>query len=181
MPAESFVAFLRGINVGGKHPLPMRELVEIFTAVGGRNVRTYIQSGNVVYQAPAAVAERLARRIERSIRDRFGYDVPVVTRTASELVTVASRNPFLEQGADPERLMVLFLSEPPAARRASGLDPRRSPPDAFVVHGREIYLHCPGGFARSKLTNAYFDAQLGTISTGRNWRTVQKLVQMSTE
>ncbi len=176
---DVFVALLRGINVGGANRLPMRELQALLGALGCREVRTYIQSGNAVFVAPTEQAAQLPGLISEAIGARSGLAVPVVLRRAAELAAVAEDNPFLGAGADPCSLHVLFLAEAPDAAAVARLDPDRSPPDAFVVRGREVYLCCPDGLARSKLTNAYFDRALGTTSTGRNWRTVLTLVEMS--
>jgi uncharacterized protein (DUF1697 family) len=176
-----YVALLRGINVGGKNRLPMKGLGEVFSAVGCSQVEIYIQSGNVVFQAPARIAKRISPLVSEGLAERFGLSVPVVTRTAAELHQAARVNPFLRAGADPETLHLAFLAESPTAARVAELDPRRSPPDEFVVLGREIYLRCPKGVGGSKLTNAYFDSKLATISTARNWRTVLKLVEMTTQ
>jgi uncharacterized protein (DUF1697 family) len=173
------VALLRGINLGGRQ-VPMKELAALFEKEGRcRDVRTYIQSGNVVYRAAAADAARVAARLEAALKARFGFEVPVVTRTAGELAEVARKNPFLRAGADPVRLHVSFLAAVPTAARVAALDPTRSPPDEFKVVGREIYLHTPQGFGNTKLTNSYFDGALGTVSTVRNWRTVLKLLEMA--
>jgi uncharacterized protein (DUF1697 family) len=103
----------------------------------------------------------------------------VVTRTAGELRGVLRGNPFLRAGAEAETLHVMFLADRPTPARVAALDSRRSPPDEFEVKGREVYLRLPNGGARTKLTNAYFDAKLATTSTVRNWRTVLKLVEMT--
>lgn len=174
------VALLRGINLAGKNRLPMKDLAAMFTDAGCTSVATYIQSGNVVFDASPALARRIPDRIEKAIADRFGYRIPVVTRTAGELRKVVRGNPFLRAGADAGTLHVAFLADSPAVARVKALDPDRSPPDAFVVRGREIYLHCPNGFARTKLTNAYFDSKLSTMTTVRNWRTVETLVDLLT-
>jgi uncharacterized protein (DUF1697 family) len=173
------VALLRGINVGGKNKLPMKELAALFEAAGCRAVRTYIQSGNVVFVAPPAAARRLPLQISTAIEKRYGYRVPVVLRTAEELQAVAAGNPFLRAGADPVTLHVAFLAGGPTATASAALDPRRSPPDEFVLKGRELYLKLPNGVSGSKLTNAYLDKTLGTISTLRNWRTVLELIAVS--
>lgn len=176
-----YVALLRGINVGGKNKLPMAELVALFEAAGCGAVRTYIQSGNVIFEADPAHAARIPALIVEAVAVRFGYRVPVVLRSAAELAAVAGDNPFLQAGADPARLHVAFLADLPAPARVAGLDGERSPPDAFQVRGREIYLHCPNSMARTRLTNAWFDAQLATVSTVRNWNTVLKLVELAGE
>ncbi len=175
------VALLRGINVGGKNKLVMSALVALFGAAGCREVRTYIQSGNVVFRAASALAARLADELQRRIQREHGLSVPVVLRTADELEHVVRGNPFLRAkgGASEEFLHVAFLANEPARSALATLDPRRSPPDEFEVRGREIYLRCPNGIARTKLTNAYFDARLATTSTLRNWRTVRKLLELA--
>lgn len=173
------MALLRGINVGGKNKLPMKELVDVFRTAGGDDVRTYIQSGNVVFRARSSAAGGVAEAVTRGIADRFGYRVPVVVRRADELRTVVEVNPFIRAGRDPKMLHVAFLAAKPSAREVAGLDPERSPPDELAVVGREVYLCCPNGMARTKFTNDYFDRQLGTTSTLRNWRTVLQLQSMT--
>jgi uncharacterized protein (DUF1697 family) len=174
--AKGAVALLRGINVGGKNLLPMKELAALFAECGSADVATYIQSGNVVFRAALAGAA-LETKLERAIADRFGFEVPVVVRSAAELRAISKQNPFLP-ARDVGELHVAFLKHAPAPERVAALDHRRSPPDEFEVVAREIYLRCPNGVARTKLTNAYFDRALATISTARNWRTVLKLVDM---
>ncbi len=173
------VALLRGINVGGKNKLPMKDLAALVSEAGGRDVRTYIQSGNVVFRASAAQARRLPDAVSGAIADRLGFRPPVVLRSASELAAIARDNPFLASGHDAEFLHVVFLAERPSEGRTAALDRRRSPPDELVLRGREIYLRCPNGIARSKLTNDYFDRTLATVSTLRNWRTVLALGELA--
>jgi uncharacterized protein (DUF1697 family) len=174
-PSACALALLRGINVGGKHKLPMRDLAGMFEDAGCRNVRTFIQSGNVIFDATSSVLNGLAGVIASRIEEQFGHKVPVILRTAQELREVASNNPY--PGAE-DNLHVMFLADRPSAAKIAALDPNRSAPDEFIVRGREIYLHLPNGVRDTKLTNAWFDSKLGTVSTGRNWRTVAKLLAM---
>jgi uncharacterized protein (DUF1697 family) len=176
----TYVALLRGINVGGKNKLPMKDLLGLFERAGCTEVRHYIQSGNVVFQAKDVLAKRIPDRIRADIEQRFGLRVPLVLRTATEMADIAKKHPLLKAGDDPASIHVMFLAETPGKNGGSSLDAARSPPDAFMLVGREIYLSCPNG-ARSKLTNAYFDRALGTTCTGRNWRTVLKLAEMCLE
>jgi uncharacterized protein (DUF1697 family) len=176
----TYVAFLRGVNVGGKNLLPMKDLACMFEDAGCAAVRTYIQSGNVIFSASQAKAERLPGLMATGIADRFGYRTPVLLRRADELGETIRNNPFLQAGAPENFLHVMFLASQPEAGAIAGLDPDRSPPDAYVVRGREIYLQCPNGVGSTKLTNAFFDSKLATVSTGRNWRTVLKLFEMAT-
>jgi len=172
------VALMRGINVGGKNILPMKELAAIFVEAGCVEVTTYIQSGNVIFSAPDKVAAGLNGVIAKQVEKRFGLRVPVVLRTAAEIDAAIRGNPFLKAGASEEMLHVSFLADLPDTAMIAGLDAGRSTPDEFAVVGREIYLQLPNGAARTKLTNAYFDSKLKTVSTMRNWRTVLKLVEM---
>jgi uncharacterized protein (DUF1697 family) len=175
------VALLRGINVGGKNRLPMPDLVQMFVAAGCADVRDYIQSGNIIFRVSQAKADKLSGVISKRIAEAFGYRIPVVLRTAAELGDIVQNNPFLKAGASEAALFVMFLASLPEAANIAALDPDRSPPDRFLVRGREIYLHLLTGAADSKLTNAWFESKLATISTGRNWRTVLKLHQMMQE
>jgi uncharacterized protein (DUF1697 family) len=171
------VAFLRGINVGGNNMLPMKELAKMFADAGCTDVRTYIQSGNVIFKKAGGTA-RLADTIAANIEKRFGFRIPVIVRTAEELRKTIRDNPYLAAGVDAKALYVYFLAHSPNARAIAGLDPARSTTDAFHVQGQEIYLHLPNGMGRSKLTNAYFDSKLATTCTARNWATVLKLSEM---
>ena len=175
----TLVALLRGVNVSGKHPLPMNDLAAMFVDAGCGDVQTYIQSGNVVCQASQGLARRVPALVTAAIADRFGFRVPVVTRTAGELRRIVRDNPLVRAGVDAGALHVVFLAHRPVAAKLAALDPNRSPPDVYAVRGREIYLHCPNGLARTKLTNAYFDTKLATTSTTRNWRTVLRLLELA--
>jgi uncharacterized protein (DUF1697 family) len=176
--AARHVALLRGINVGGKNMLPMKELVGMFVAAGCGDVTTYIQSGNVVFSADAEVVAGLDLSIAARVEERFGLRVPVILRTAAEIRAVIRRNPFLLAETGEEVLHVCFLADLPGADKVAGLDAGRSTPDAFTVVGREIYMRLVKGVSGTKLTNAYFDSKLKMVSTMRNWRTVLKLGEM---
>jgi uncharacterized protein (DUF1697 family) len=177
MPTN-YVALLRGVNVGGKNKLPMKDLKALFVEAGAENVRTYIQSGNVVFEADTDASVRHAELITKQIQERFGIRTTLVLRTVEELKEVLAENPFLMRGVALDELYVAFLADRPSQERVAALDPDRSPPDELVVRGREIYLRLPNGAGRSKLTTDYFDAKLKTTATARNWRTVTKLLEM---
>ncbi len=168
------LALMRGINVGGKNKLPMRELAALFEEAGCSDVRTFIQSGNVIFTPPKK-ASRLGEVVAAGIAERYGYRTPVILRTVEQIREVVNGNPF---PGEEERLHVMFLRDRPHAQHIAGLDPNRSAPDRFIVRGAEIYLHLPNGAGLSKLTNAWFDSKLATVSTLRNWRTVTKLLEM---
>ncbi len=172
---DVWVALMRGVNVGGRNLIGMEHLAGIFRDCGCRDVKTYIQSGNVLFRSSPAVAPRIAEKVTEAIASRSGLTVPVLLRTPSDLDRIARRNPYVATGIDPKFLHVAFLMRPASKAAIASLDPDRSPPDEFVVRGGEIYLRCPNGIGKSKLTTQYFDSKLGTASTVRNWNTVLKL------
>ena len=174
------VALLRGINVGGKNRLPMKDLAAMFVEAGCDDVRTYIQSGNVLFEAAQTLRKDIPSLISASILNSFGYQVPVLTRTAQEFKDIAQANPFVTAGAEADKLHVVFLSELPNGAQVATLEQNQSSGDEFAVLGREIYLYCPNGFAGAKLTNSYFDSRLSATSTTRNWRTVRKILELAT-
>lgn len=173
-----YVALLRGINVGGKNKISMQALVSLFVSIGCRDVQTYIQSGNVVFAADPASVDQLPAKVSADIQRTLGLKVPVVVRSGLEMHRIANANPFVEAGMATDRLHVAFLAAVPDSVTIGELDPRRSPPDEYAVRGSEIYLHCPGGLARTRYTNEYFDRTLRTTSTIRNWNTVLKLREL---
>jgi uncharacterized protein (DUF1697 family) len=176
-PAESHIALLRAINVGGNNMIAMKDLVAVFVDQGCKDVRTYIQSGNVVFDADAKVLAALERTIPDALRERFGLEVPVVLRSARELEAALNANPFPR--ADPKSVYVAFLRDQPSARLVKALDPCRSPGDEFVVSRRDIHIRFGSGAAKTKLTVGWFDTQLATVTTMRNLRTVRTLCEMS--
>jgi uncharacterized protein (DUF1697 family) len=169
------VLLLRGINVGGKNKLSMEDLRAMLLALGATHVSTYIQSGNAVFSASDGVAERVERELSARIALAAGLDVPVVLRSGSQFLDASTTHPLAPANGEDDALHVAFLARAPSRAETDALDPQRSPGDSFVVRGRELYLRLENGAARTKLTNAYFDRVLGTVSTMRNWRTVLAL------
>jgi uncharacterized protein (DUF1697 family) len=175
---EKQVALLRGINVGGKNKLPMRDLIAMFVEAGCTDVKNFIQSGNVIFRAAPRLSARLPELITSQIAKQFGYRTPVLLRTVQQFRATIANNPFLGADADENALYVMFLADEPSSAGVASLDPQRSPPDVYQVLGREIFLNLLNGAAKTKLTNDYFDRKLATTSTARNWRTVNKLLEL---
>ena len=170
------VALLRGLNVGAHNRIGMKELAAIFERAGCKNIETYLQSGNVLFDASAELTRKVPALVAVAL-EAAGISSPVVQRNGKELAAVVKHNPFLLRGADFAMLHVGFLMAVPDAARVKALDPARSVPDEFEVIGRELFLHTPKGLGRSKLTNAWFDSKLGGLSTIRNWNTVLELTR----
>ncbi len=180
MPAtrNRHVALLRGINVGGKHRVPMATLRELFIDAGATEVETYIQSGNVVYTASTKLAKTLPASVSEALAETFGFPVPIVARTAEQMREVAEAHPFFDRVPEEKLLMIAFLDRQPTAAKIAALDPNRSPGDLLEVHGQHVYLGFPNGSGRSKLDANWLDRSLAAVGTWRNWRTVQALVEM---
>jgi uncharacterized protein (DUF1697 family) len=172
-----YVALLRGINVGGRNSLPMKDLIAMFEKAGASDVKNYIQSGNIVFSASASLAKKIGSLIGAAIKKKYGFESPVIIRSATDLSGIVARNPFAKKG-DADVWHITFLSSTPSAEQVGALDAKRSPTDSFAVVGSEIFLYCPNGYGNTKLTNAYFDSKLKMVSTVRNWRTLLKLIEM---
>ncbi len=174
---KTYVALLRGINVGGSKPVPMPALRGQFVELGFPRAETYVQSGNVVFESKGAVGPKQIASLERRLAEAFGAQIPVIVRAQQKLKEVLENNPFPGVEADPTKLLIVFLEEAPGVAAVAKLDPKRSPTDRFAVDGQEIYLSCPNGYGRSKLTADYFERVLRVRATARNWRTVQTLAE----
>jgi uncharacterized protein (DUF1697 family) len=177
---KTFISILRGINVSGHKLIKMKLLQELFETMGFVNVRTYIQSGNVVFEYPPATPEILEAKISAGILASFGFDVPVIVMEKSDLVKIASENPFLtERHEDVSFMHVTFLSPEPAKDLVSQLREVHYPPDEFILQGNSVYLYCPKGYGNTKLSNTFFEKKLQVQATTRNWKTVLELIRIS--
>jgi uncharacterized protein (DUF1697 family) len=176
--ARTYIALLRGVNVGG-NTLSMERLRGLGGELGLRNARTYVQSGNLVFEADRTAAHWSAT-LERALVGKSRLPVKVMVRTDAEIAAVIERNPFLrEKGVDPARLYITFLSEALAKSALAALHAIDGGPDKLSVARREIYLHCPTGYGRTKLNNNILERVLGVVATTRNWRTVTTLADMA--
>jgi uncharacterized protein (DUF1697 family) len=172
------ILLLRGINIGARNRIAMPELRRVLTEAGFEDVRTYLQSGNVVLSSTAK-PDVVARRCEQLIERTFGLDVDVIVRTKAELVRVVERNPLGEIATDPKRYQVSFLATKPKADVVKRLEAAARAPEQFVAVGREIYAWHPDTIARSKLWALLGGRQLGVTATSRNWSTVTKLLAVA--
>ncbi len=177
----TYAALLRGINLGSHAKIKMPALRQVFLDLGHADVQTYLQSGNVVFTSDDEDADTLATAIERRIKHDLDLTVPVLLRSQAELAEVVANNPFLKQQADPATLHVTFLADEPDRERVAGIDPAFGEPDAFSIVGRELYLVCPSGYGRTKLNNNFFERRLKVGATTRNWKTVTKLHDLTSE
>ncbi|MEQ4300488.1 DUF1697 domain-containing protein [Plantactinospora sp. B6F1] len=177
-----YVALLRGVNVGSGNRIGMADLRRIVTDLGHDDVRTYLQSGNVVFGvADKADPQRLGSRVRKAIAEELGLDVPVLVRSGPELTALAGANPYTKANPDEVKLLVAFLAELPdpglaAELAVPGTDTAEF---TFAGTGREIYLHYPDGYGRTRFDNAYLEKRLAVASTTRNWKTVRALTDLT--
>jgi uncharacterized protein (DUF1697 family) len=174
-----YISMLRGINVGGHKLIKMDKLRALFEELGFEQVKTYIQSGNVVFKTKRTSTSALSRKIEEKILSDFGFSVSVISRSSDDMAATIAGNPFLkEREIDQEKLHVMFLSEAPAPVALKKLIDLTAAPNQCRPIDREIYFYLPNGVSQSVLMKSPVDRILAVVTTTRNWRTVNSLHQM---
>jgi len=178
---KTYVALFRGINVGGKHALPMKELVSILEDLGAKEVKTYIQSGNAVFAGPDKNTATLANKISQEIKNRRGFEPHVLLLTMKEFERAMKKNPFPGPAEDsPQTLHAGFLASKPKNPNLKSLEGLKSNSERFRLVDNVFYVHAPDGIGRSKLAGGA-EKLLGVPMTDRNWRTVCKIWEMAQE
>jgi uncharacterized protein (DUF1697 family) len=175
----TFVALLRSVNVAGHGRLAMPELKASFLDLGYTDVTTYIQTGNVIFRTSKRNAATVEADIESQLEATFGSTPKVILRTVPELTRAVATSPYPKSGADPSRHHVTFLASTPSRAHLAKFQPPASGRDELAIIGREVYVHTPDGYARTKLTGTYLERHLGVSSTTRNWNTVTKLCALA--
>jgi uncharacterized protein (DUF1697 family) len=170
------VALIRGINVGGRHTVPMADLRARLAAAGMPEVATYIQSGNVIARSDLD-GDGVGRTVADVIEERFGFRPAVTVRTVGQLAGVLERHPYLDRTTDHAKLHVYFCSQPPSPQGLAGIDHHRFAPDLLAHDGMELFAYFPKGMGRSKLV--VDERALGTAVTARNLKTVAALVELA--
>ncbi|MFI1252678.1 DUF1697 domain-containing protein [Streptomyces netropsis] len=177
----TYVALLRGINVGTKQRVPMQTLRDLLSGLGCGSVRTHLNSGNAVFTHPGSDPDALAAGLEEALARELGLSVRCFVREGVDLRRVVDANPFADRAVDPARFLVVFLSGLSGTARPEAfadLDPGAYAPDEFVLGEREVYLLCPDGIRDSKLAKLLTGRRLGEDGTARNWNTVTRLADM---
>jgi uncharacterized protein (DUF1697 family) len=174
-----YVSMLRAVNVGGTSRIKMDALRRAYESMGFSDVRTLLQSGNVVFRSRITDRARLVRRIEQELERQLELGVVVIVRTLAEMASIVDRGPVLSPRADPSRLLVMFLADVPESRAQATLQKWHKGPEMLELRGPEIYLYYPAGIARSKLSTAVIESKLDVAGTARNWNTLTKLLEAS--
>jgi uncharacterized protein (DUF1697 family) len=171
------VSLLRGVNVGGRRMVKMDELKHAYIALGLENVRTYVQSGNVIFESSEGDPRKLEVNIQKGLKKAFDLDTVVLLRTREAMQTAIDGNPF--EGKDEGKLHVTFLSAEPETVPLEEFDKAKTGGEELVVRGTEVYLFLPNGYGRTKLNNNYLERKLRVAATTRNWRTARALLTMA--
>lgn len=178
---KTYVTILRGINVSGHNMIKMADLKKMFETLPFENVRTYIQSGNIVFNAKPENDQDLEKLIHETIQKTFSFSVPVIVLEEKELKKIQQHNPFLTvRNEDVTKLHVTFMNAIPENNLVEKLkEIAQFLPDEWTLDGKAIYLFCPNGYGKTKLNNNFFENKLKVTATTRNWKTVNELVSMS--
>ena len=176
-----YISILRGINVSGQKKVIMGDLKSLYELLGFQNVVTYIQSGNVIFDASVKNKADLKTKIEEAIEEKYKFHVPVEIRTNREIENIIKNSPIgsVDLVEDGTKVLVTFLSSKPSEVKISALQKYVAAPEKLVVVGKEVYLYCPNGYGKSKLSNTFLEHKLGIEATTRNWKTVHKLYELS--
>jgi len=177
MSATTWVALIRGINLGRNKRVPMAGLRDLLADQGFTDVRTHLQSGNAIFASEKGRAGDFEARIAAAIEGMFGFDVKVLVRSAAELAAVVDANPFPAQGADPKELHVTFLAADPAKKAVDALDPGEYAPDEYAFGDRAIYVRLVNGIMGSRLPD--WERTLAVTATTRNWNTTTRLRELA--
>ncbi len=173
---QTYISILRGINVSGQKKINMAELKALYETLNFKNVRTYIQSGNVIFEYKQIDPQKLSKQIEQIIAQKYHFEVSVIIRLVNEIGHVLNINPFLTKNdIDVSKLHVSFLSETPKQIDIDKIKILDYKPDEFIIIGKEVYVHCPNGYGNTKLTNTFFEKKLNLTATTRNWKTVNEI------
>jgi len=175
---NTYIALLRGINAGGANSLPMKDFVGLLEGIGLRNIKTYIQTGNAVFQAKESDAAELPATIKTRIKHSHGFAPEVVLLRLDELESAIASNPYPEADSDPKALHLIFFSCTPKTPDLTALEKIRKDSECFVLTGRVFYFYAPEGVGRSKLFSR-IEKSLGVVGTARNWRTACKILEMA--
>ena len=169
--------------MAGHNKIQATELSALYHKMGFKDVRTYIQSGNVIFSLDDKTdINRVESDIESAILEKFNYNIPVFIRTISEINKVISDNPFLDKmNFDPSRLAVIFLHEMPSGEQIEKVKNVDYPPDKFKIIGKEIFIYCPNGFGKTKLYTNFFEKRMKVTGTARNWKTINNLLEIALE
>ncbi|MBE0639131.1 MAG: DUF1697 domain-containing protein [Bacteroidales bacterium] len=173
----TYISLLRGINVSGQKLIKMDALKVLCENLGFTDVRTYLQSGNVIFQTHDSQIAVLEKLISDQVKKQFGFDVPVIVLTVDDLMEIVEKNPFKDDPSkDPASQYVTFLSAQPVKYDIQSIGYKKTKEEEITVTERAVYLYCPNGYGRTKLTNNFLESKLNVTATTRNWKSTTELL-----
>jgi uncharacterized protein (DUF1697 family) len=173
----TYLSILRGINVSGQKIIKMDALKALYESIGFKNITTYIQSGNLVFESKPL--KKMDEYIKHKIADEFGFEVPIIILKKEEIQSIVESNPFLkEKNIELDKLHITFLAEMPTKENLSKIAEYNYTPDVFIIKNKAVYLHCPKGYGNTKLNNTFFENKLKVTATTRNWKTSNELLKI---
>ena len=177
---NTYIAILRGINVSGQRLIKMQDLKLHLEKFEFFNIKTYIQSGNIIFSSNELNTKKIGADVVKCIKANFGFEAPVIIRKAEEWIEVVNNNPFIKQPEiEVDKLHVVFLEKKLEKIYISKVEKKDFTPDEFLFNKKEIYLYCPNGYAKTKLSNNFFEKVLHQKATTRNWKTVNKILEIA--
>lgn len=175
---HTYISILRGINVSGKNIIKMVVLKQLFETMGYKNVETYIQSGNVIFSAEEKNIKNLEFSIKDQINNKFGYDIKVLVLTPEKLNRIIKALPF--KNIDTSKLSVTFLADKCSNPPINQILEKKSNSELIHIAEEAVYIYCPEGYGRTKLSNNFLEKKLNIDATTRNWKTVNRLLELAT-
>jgi uncharacterized protein (DUF1697 family) len=177
---QTYISLLRGINIGGRNLIKMEQLRAAYAELGFTNIKSYIQSGNLIFDAPdTSLNADLATAIRAKIQAVWGFDIPTIVRTKAEIAEICAANPLVSAERNHSELHIVFLQEPKANDEAiSAMLPLRRDSELLAYRADALFLYCPDGYHKSKIHNNYIEKQLATAATTRNWRTCTTILDL---
>ncbi len=179
---KTYISILRGINVSGQKKILMTDLKALYESLGCVNVKTYIQSGNVIFDYDDIISSHIQEfqeKILQKIEEIYNFRVPIIIKTIDELENIMKKNPFIDGGIPIDKVHVSFLSETPTKDNIDKLTGMNFEPDEYKIIGTVIYLYCPNGYGNTKLSNNFFENKLKVVATTRNWKTTNELFNIA--
>ncbi len=177
---QTYISLLRGINVSGQNSIRMRELKALYEKMGFSQVYTYLQSGNLTFRYKTSSPCDLEGKITGAIRQAFGYEIPVLMLTAEKLGRIIKQNPLVSlPGINRSFLHVTFLATPPVTPYHQAIEQQKADGEAIAFSDEAVYLYCPHGYGKTRLTNNFLESRLKVMATTRNWNTVEQLMTLA--
>ncbi|KAF0203130.1 MAG: hypothetical protein FD170_1402 [Bacteroidetes bacterium] len=173
---QTWIVLLRGINVSGKNLIKMSALTQALSDSGLNNIRTYIQSGNIIFESEETNPDVISGMVSNIIKARFEYDVPAIAILQKELLQISKSNPFFSiSDFDPAFMYITFLHRQPENEKIEAIEKLSFLPDIFSIQKNAVYVYCPNGYGKTKINNSFFERKLGVMATTRNIASVEKL------